>query len=147
MTSSNLQLSQVNLKIIKYRVGGIKKHLHFMRRLAHKNADFIADQLFRRGETIEYLILDIKNPSDYLSPFRKIYNNVIPFLISYYLFVIPIVLVQQYDLWLILSKNNALLAIVASLVPIYFSFVVWTFRATKNWLIISSFKFNKSNFR
>ncbi len=147
LTSPNLELSAQNLRIVKFRVEGIYKNLKFLRRLAEENADFYKERLMQRSEVIEYLILDIKNPSDYLSRPIKIYNNVIPFLISYYLVVIPIVIVQEYDLWLILSNDKMLLAILTGFVPLYLSFIVWAFRTIRNHLIVTSFKFKRSDFK
>ena len=147
LTSPNLELSAQNLRIVKYRVDGMYKEIKFLRNLVDEDADFYRERLMQRSKILENLILDSKNPSDYLSRFRKIYNNVIPFLISYYLVVIPIVIVQEYDLWLILSNDKMLLAILTGFVPLYLSFIVWAFRTIRNHLIVTSFKFKRSDFK
>ncbi len=147
LVSSNLQLSPLNLKIARYRVGGVQKNLEHIRELVREDPDFFKKRMNERSAIIESLILDIRNPPDYLSRFRKIYNNVIPFLISYYLVVVPIVMVSGMESWPALSENKTFMAVLAGFVPIYLSFIVWTFRSVRNRLIVSSFRFKKSDFK
>ena len=106
------------------------------------------------AEFMESLILDIKNPTDYIGIVRKFYNNIVPFFICYYLIAIPLVLLFSPD---VINKINNItssplyskvivLLITTSIVPAYLSFLWWTFHSIRDRMIISSFKFKRKQY-
>ena len=154
LTGPNLQISTLNLKIIKFRLNEVKKHLKEMRKSAEKDPALIESLINERAEFIESLILDLKNPSDYLSIFRRFYNNLVPFFICYYLVAIPLVILLSPD---VLHKLNTITSsplyskvivalITTSIVPAYLSFLWWTFHSIRDKMIISSFKFKRKQY-
>lgn len=148
LTSPNLEVTRKNLRIIKTRLDGIRTHLSELREFAKKNLALFQERIDERLKLWEDLILDIRNPSDYLSQGRKLVINVVPVIVWYYLAVIPIVAFSQPPLSDLL-KNKALLTIIgfSGLVPLYLYFLWGVYRRIRDRLEISSFKFKISDFR
>ena len=154
LTSPNLQISSLNLKIIKFRLNEAKKHLDIIRKREKTEHELIEKIVNERAEFIESLILDLKNPTDYIGIVRKFYNNLVPFFICYYLIAIPLVFIFSPD---VINKINSItssplyskvivLLITTSIVPAYLSFLWWTFHSIRDKMIISSFKFKRKQY-
>ncbi|MFQ5603711.1 MAG: hypothetical protein ACE5HS_10625 [bacterium] len=146
LTSPNCEITPHILRIIKYRLNGVISHLSELRKFAEENPVRFKELIEERAEILEYLILDIKNPADYLSPKRRLLINIVPFIVCYYLVVIPIVIFSELNLWSFLMGNKLFIALLSGLIPPFMSFLIWVFQWTKNQLIISSFKYQISEF-
>lgn len=144
LTSPNLQITPHNLRIIKYRLNGILKHLPDLVNLADRDQDRFRHKLLEKSEIWDMLIFDIKNPSDYITTWRRIKNNVAKLVVGYYLTVTPVVIFFQYKPDKL--DIDALTAIAAMFLPLYTYFAWHIYNRIRNWLIISSFKFKIAEF-
>ena len=147
LTSPNLQITPHNLKVLKFRLNEIKKHLPILRAFAQKDPDKFRERIIERSEILENLILDIKNPSDYLSLKRRFVINTVPFIAGYYLAVIPVVIFLRFD-WSLIDTDfkKMVIPIIAGFLPLYISLIWLVYRKIREWLVITSFRFNISQF-
>lgn len=145
LTSPNLELTKRNLLIMKYRLNELKNYLSELRELSDKHKDKFTDMMNDSAILLEYLILDLRNPSDYISGSRKMLNNVIPFAVTYYLVAISIILFSDIQSQLELEIKT-LMSFISGFIPLYI-FVLWKmFGSIRNKMIIHSFKFKISRF-
>ena len=141
LTSPSLKLTARNLLILKYRLNEVRSHISDLKELSEKNKDKFSDMIKERAVLMEYLILDLRNPQDYMTAGRKMLNNVIPFIVIYYLVAIPILLFSEitskFDLEII-----KIAPFISGFIPLYI-YVLWKlFGFIKNKMIIRSFKLN-----
>ena len=125
---------------------GLKNHLSELREFAQRYPDRFRDKINKISEMAENVILDIKNPSDYISLKRRLLNNLVPFFVCYYIVVTPIVIFIEIDLWTLLVADKTLAIFFSGLIPLFISFLWWVFNWTKNQLIVTSFRFRISDF-
>ena len=145
LTSPSLKLTERNLLILKYRLNEVRSHISDLKELSEKNKDKFSDMIKERAVLMEYLILDLRNPQDYMTAGRKMLNNFIPFIVIYYLAAIPILLFSEmtskFDLEII-----KIAPFISGFIPLYI-YVLWKlFGFIKNKMIIHSFKLNIDRF-
>ena len=145
LVSPNLEMTPANLRIVKLRLRGLKKHLSKFREFAQKDPDTFSMKINTTAEMVENVILDIKNPSDYLSLKRRLLINLVPFFVCYYAVVTPIVIFVELDLWKLLLADKIMLVFVSGLIPLFVSSLWWLFNWTKNQLIVRSFRIRVSD--
>ena len=145
LTSPNLQITPHNLKIIRYRLSEFGKNLSVLREFAQANPEKYRETFTERAEQLQNLILDIKNPMDYISKGRKWLINVVPLIVSYYLVALVIVIGASPKLSLPLD-SKIFIALLTGLFPIFASLILLVYRSIKNYLLISSFRFKISQY-
>jgi len=152
LTSPNLQLTSQNLRIVEARLRQFHKHLDELQSIAKRDPEKYRETIYNRSEMLEYLILDIKNPLDYLSRKRRWLVNSIPVLSFYYFAVAPVIILFSVMPKIIESGENGsivsiIILLLTGLIPIYIAFLAWVYGAIKNYLIISSFQFKLSQYK
>jgi len=146
LTSPNLRLSTRNLLIMKYRLKEVKNQIQKLRDLSKNNKDKFTDMMKEKAVLLEYLILDLRNPSDYISGKRKMLNIFVPFAAIYYLIIIPILLFPE-NISLAQIQTMKLLPFVSPFIPLYI-YILWKiFGFIKNKMIIRSLKLNISRLK
>lgn len=147
LTSPNLEITPHILRILKFRLKDIKANLGKLIRYRAKYPEAYQRKMIERGEILENLILDIKNPSDYIPRRRRIINNLVPIIIGYYLVVILIILFSEIDWKDLLNgfdlsevKKETIIKFVWSSVPVIISLVWGVFHWIRDKLIIRSYK-------
>lgn len=149
LASPNLEITPQNLKIIKIRMNGFREHLSELEKYAQINKTEFKKRVEDRCNIWTDLILDIKNPSDYLTRTKRVLNKIIPTIVCYYMIVIPIVIVATSKKSVQLSgiDTGVVVTLVLGFVPLLIAFYRWVYARTKNWLIVLSFKFDISKFK
>jgi|GEM_PF-4154753 len=147
LTSPNLEITPQNLKIIKSWLTEIQNHISLLRGFAKKDINIYIKKMDKKFEVIESLILDMKNPSDYISGKRKMINNMVPFIASYYIAIIPVALFLDLDKSSGSILDDALvISFLSGFIPIYLSLIWRVFHYLKDRLEVSSLKFGFSRF-
>ena len=149
LISPNLEVTNQNLKIIKFRLEGWLKFLPELRNYSkeigcysEKKTRFIK-KIVEGCDLWTELILDIKNPSNYLSFWQRFLNAAIPLLPCYYLMAITVVFIP----WKYLLKDTDLLAILTPiLIPLLY-FCRWLYIKIKDYLVEKRFRFKLSEFK
>ena len=149
LPSPNLEITRQNLKIIKFRLEGWLRFLPDLREYSKEigsnreaKAKFL-NSVQEKCDLWTELILDVKNPSDYLSFGRRFLNAAAPLFFCYYLIAIPVVLIP----WDEASVDKNLFAI---LVPVFIpllSLLSWLCMKIKDGLVERSFGFRLSEFK
>jgi len=151
LTSPNLEITPHILRILKFRLKEIKANLDKLIRYRAKDPEAYERKMIERGEILENLILDIKNPSDYISRRRRVFNNLVPIIIGYYLIVILIILLLEIpgkdSLELLEVLEDSLPKLAWSSVPVIISLLWGVFRWFRDKLIIRSYKFRWREFK
>jgi len=158
LASPNLEITHQNLKIIKHRLKGIKEHLPNLRKIARENEDAEDKKEFKRNienkcNMWTSLLLDLKNPSDFLPLRQKIKNKILILAAYYYLIAIPLVAILYFGLHSMIWDLKCplpppqRLALLSGLIPILISFYLWLIKFIKDKLIVSSFKFKIYQFQ
>lgn len=151
LISPNLEISMENLKIIKFRLKSFKRHLSEIRACSKKREEEVISRLIEKRTFLwDDLILDIKNPPDYLNLFQRGLNVLLPFVICYYVLKVIIILLSPYSriqdmvasIKRAISTNEWILPFI--LVGIYL--LVWLYWKVKDALVIYSFRFKISQF-
>lgn len=147
LASPNLEITPQNLKIVKLRLEGIRKHLSELRTYAQKSKIEFKEQIEERCNMWTNLILDIKNPSDYLTRRKRALNKAIPLIVCYYMVAIPIIIALD-----VIGNTNSLLdkvaefGVIALLAPPLIYLFLWALARIYWWvkdcLIVWSFKFD-----
>lgn len=146
LTSPNLKLTTRNLLILKYRLNEVKNHISELRELSEKNKDEFTDMMQEKAILLEYLILDLRNPPDYISGRRKMFNIFVPFIAVYYLVIIPILLFPE-NISLTQGQLFKFLPFISPFIPLYIYNLWKIFGFVKNKMIIRSLKLNISRLK
>lgn len=149
LVSPNLELSIQNLKIIRIRLEGIKKHLSDLRALAQKDEHGLRAKLGNKCDIWTNLLLDLKNPSDCLPTGRKVLNRLAIIFVYYYLIAIPLIIIIYAELhkrYLGIDKNSIEGVLVTGLIPGIISLYFFVIERFKKWLIEKSFTFKICHF-
>ena len=98
LASPNLEITDQNLAIIDYRLNTITKRLKDLRVYASEQPSAFRQEVVERCDLWTNLILDLLNPSDYLSMKWRFWAKAIPFIICYFMFVTPMFFFVKYNL-------------------------------------------------
>lgn len=139
LTSPSLRLTERNLLILRHRLTEIKDNISELRELSETNKYEFTDMMKEKAVLLEYLILDLRNPSDYMSGSRIMFNNVVPFVAIYYLVAISILLFSDFTSYFQL-KIKTILPFISGFIPLYIYLLWKLFGWIKNKMIINSLK-------
>jgi len=146
LTSPNLEITPQNLGIIKSRLTGLLKHLDVLKKFARAHPEEYEFEFQRDCTMWEDLILDIRNPDDYMTRKRKLLIKIVPFLACYYIVVTPVVVIVKFELWP-QSDAGLLIPLILGLVPLFIALLRWVYDEVKNRMIISCFRFPSPSLR
>jgi hypothetical protein len=146
LASHNLEMTRQNLKIVRIRLKGIRDNLPAIRRAARVNPAVFRDVMNERCNMWTELILDLKNPGDYLLAREKCRNWVLPFLSCYYLIVLPLYIpgvpAAIKDGWDCLKgESTSFIPLFVGLIPPLLALFCCLCRKIREELIIWSFRF------
>ncbi len=153
LVSPNLEISKQNLMIIKYRLNGWHKFLLELRKYSETiSPNSIQEERFLRkiGDGCNLwteLILDMKNPSDYLSSWRRIVIIIISIIFFYYMAVIPLVFWNDVPDSLLKKLSLEPKELFTTIFPLWFYLGYQLYTRLKDWLVVTSFKFKLSEFK
>lgn len=148
LVSPHMELSNKNLRIIESRIKGWSKALEELRRYSKEIGDnskektVFIEKIEKTCDMWTELILDIKNPSDYLRLSKRFLNVFVPAVICYYLVAIFIVFIPWNKLETMSQK-----VLGAPFSVLALAICIFIYKKIKNFLEIRCFGFKASDFK